>query len=98
MFEESIEDFSYVLSIQPDSSTCYTNRAIAYFELEKLALAKADILKALEFESKDPINLYLAGEIYYRLGEKYVAVSFFEKSAERGFSRAANRLNKIKGL
>lgn len=95
LFNQAIVDFDYALGLDATNSVCYSNRAVSYFEIGLYLKAKIDILRALEIKNDDPLNLFLAGEIYYFLGEKLVSKSFYEKAGSLGFPIPSKRLNEL---
>ena len=49
-FDKAVADFSSAIGLNPSMKDAYTNRAVSYRKLNKIALAAADETKAAELQ------------------------------------------------
>lgn len=80
-YSDSIELYTYAISLCEDNAVYYCNRAAAYTQINKYGEAIRDSLKSIEIDPN-------YGKAYSRLGFAYYAMGNYRDAIDKGFSKA----------
>lgn len=73
-WHEGIESLSRVLDLEGRSADLYSNRAMMYYQVNKLKSALSDYSQALEIDPKHRISLNNRAILYQQVGEKRLSL------------------------
>ncbi|MFO7657719.1 MAG: tetratricopeptide repeat protein [Bacteroidales bacterium] len=80
--KDAIEQFTTAISLDPDYTDAYLERAYAYEYTNQLNLAAEDLKRALVFETKTPEIYYNAARICHKTENYQEAATLLEKALE----------------
>lgn len=81
-FEQALELFNQILSLEPNYVKALEARAVIYLQKGEVELAEKDLEKALELEPENARLYYKMGQVYYRKKDLDQALEFFTKAIE----------------
>jgi tetratricopeptide (TPR) repeat protein len=79
-FGHAIEDYSKAIEIEPNNAAYYSNRAWAYFKIDKTSLGLSDTQRSLELDPHNANAHYTRGRILEAMGRKDEAIADFRQA------------------
>lgn len=77
-YQEAIEAFTRVISINPSIARAFNNRALAYNQTEQFSLAFQDFHQAIALEPQDSNTFFNRGISYYKSKQYQLAIEDFD--------------------
>ncbi|MCS7279374.1 MAG: tetratricopeptide repeat protein [Thermodesulfobacteriaceae bacterium] len=81
-FDQALEVFNQVLSLNPDYVKALEARAVIYLQKGEVDLAEEDLRCALKLEPENARIYYRLGQVYYRKKDLDQALELFNKAVE----------------
>lgn len=92
-YDNALEDISKAISLRPDYSGLFYNRAKIYYKRKEYQLAIDDFTLSLSMQSYDPITLRRRASAYNSIGKYDLAIKDLEKAKYYGkYDRSIHRL------
>lgn len=93
-YDKAIENFNRAIVISPQQAQAYNNLANTYGVIGKTDLAIDNYIKTLQRDPDNAKALYNLGVTYSISGNKKMAIESYQHSAQLGFQRAQEFLQK----
>lgn len=81
-YQNSIDNYTYLLTLNPDYLWAYTNRGVDYYRLEDYEKSLQDHSKALELNPDYPLGYSNRAGVYFKLKEYSLALADYDKAVE----------------
>ena len=90
----AIEDYTESLKLKPDYKSAILNRGIAYYMLEKDALAMTDLNRAIELDPKSDKAFYFRGKLKKYMKDLAGSCADLKIAKSLGYEKAGEELAK----